>query len=262
MAGELVMKEIRKQKLNLLPIDSEHSALFQCILGEDRQSVRRIILTASGGPFLRKKKEALERVTPEEALAHPNWNMGRKVSIDSATLMNKGLEIIEARWLFNMNPRAIEVVIHPQSIIHSMVEFQDGSIKAQLGVPDMRIPISYALTYPQRWEGDYGFMDFSDSIPMEFLPPDSDAFPCLKLAYQALEAGGTAPAVLNGADEEAVALFLDGRIQFIEIHRAIESALNSHSPISHPDLETINKADRWARDHVLQSFDIMKRNRI
>lgn len=254
MAGELVTAEMDKRSLSLVPIDSEHSAIFQCLQGEDAGRVRRIILTASGGPFLNKTREELEQVTVEEALDHPNWSMGRKVTIDSASLMNKGLEVIEARWLFGLEPDFVDVVIHPQSIIHSMVEFVDGSIKAQLGVPDMRIPIAYALTWPDRWPGDYGTMDFLSARELTFLPPDRERFPALGLAYEALKIGGTAPCVLNGADELAVEAFLSGQIKFSGIPYTIEEALNRHSVVSSPDLEDILEADRWVRKVVREEI--------
>ena len=250
MAGELISGEVKKRGLDLLPIDSEHSAIFQCLRGEDIREVQKIILTASGGPFLNMDEEALEHVTVAQALAHPNWSMGKKVTIDSATMMNKGLEVIEARWLFDIQPEKIQVVVHPQSIIHSMVVFVDGSIKAQLGIPDMRVPISHALTHPERWPGDYGTVDFENMASLTFLPPDTRRFPCLKLAYDALEAGGTAPAVLNGADEMAVHLFLTGKIRFSQIPLFIESALNRHIVVSHPGLEEILHANEWAKEVV------------
>ena len=256
MAGEIVTQEADKQGVKLLPIDSEHSALFQCLEGEDKQSVQRLILTASGGPFLNRDRSGLENVTVEEALAHPNWSMGKKVTIDSATLMNKGLEIIEARWLFGIEPDRIDVVIHPQSIIHSMVEFIDGSIKAQMGLPDMRVPISYALTYPERWKADIPKMDFSEKTELTFLPPDDDRFPALQVAYEALSMGGTAPAVLNAADEVAVEFFLNGKIKFMEISQIIQDTLQNHEVILRPGIDDILLADRWARDRVLNRIKI------
>ena len=255
MAGDLVTREVEHRKVALLPIDSEHSAIFQCLQGEDPQSVRRILLTASGGPFLHKSISDLANVSVEEALNHPNWSMGKKVTIDSATLMNKALEVIEARWLFGVEPERIGVVIHPQSIIHSMVEFIDGSIKAQLGVPDMRIPISYALTYPERWTGSYRTMDFTSTWDMKFLPPDLEKFPALRLAYKVLEMGGTAPAVLNAADEVAVQLFLEGKIGFLQIPRLVEKAIRHHEVMLNPGVEDILKADKWAREIVLNEIN-------
>ena len=250
MAGEIVMREAEKRGLSIIPIDSEHSAVFQCLVGEHHRDIDKIILTASGGPFLKRTMDELADVSVEEALAHPNWSMGKKVTIDSATMMNKGLEVIEARWLFDMNPDSIRVVIHPQSIIHSMVEFADGSIKAQLGVPDMRIPISYALTCPERWPGDYGRMDFLRKHELLFLPPDLERFRCLKLAYDVLNTGGVAPAVLNGADEAAVKYFLHGRIGFLDIPKIIEESLQRHPAVSEPCLEDVLEADRWSKEFV------------
>ncbi len=252
MAGEIVMQEVAQRGVRLLPIDSEHSALFQCLQGEDRKSVRRLLLTASGGPFYNRDKSEMDRITVEEALNHPNWSMGKKVTIDSATLMNKGLEIIEARWLFDMDVSKIEVVIHPQSIIHSMVEFVDGSIKAQLGLPDMRTPISYALTYPERWTGHYEWMDFTQMNQWTFLPPDPEKYPALRLAYDALKVGGTAPVVLNAADEIAVDLFLSGRIPFHHITQIIDTVLQHHEVIVHPEFQEILNADQWTREIILK----------
>ena len=247
MAGELVTAKVVQKEAKLLPIDSEHSAVFQVLQGEPRERIRRILLTASGGPFREKSLNELAEVTVEQALAHPNWSMGRKVTIDSATLMNKGLEVIEARWLFGVDPHRVEVVIHPQSIVHSMVEFVDGSVKAQMGLPDMRVPISYALTWPDRWDGDYGFIDFSEAQELNFYPPDMERFPALGLAYEALHVGGTAPAVLNGADEIAVAAFLDGRIGFDKIPVLLEETLRRHDVVKSAGLEDILAADAWAK---------------
>lgn len=255
MAGEMVMQEVNKNNVQLIPVDSEHSAIFQCLQGETNNPIRRIILTASGGPFLKRKQSSLKNVTVEEALAHPNWSMGKKITIDSATLMNKGLEIIEARWLFGIPKEKIEVIIHPQSIVHSMVEFEDGSIKAQMGNPDMRCPISYALTYPERWVGPYGSLDFSEQIQFQFQSPDMDRYPCLQLAYRALEMGGTAPAVLNAADEVAVAQFLSGKIEFLDIQQLIKAALSKHKVIGDPALSEIFDADKWARSFVIDTLN-------
>jgi 1-deoxy-D-xylulose-5-phosphate reductoisomerase len=254
MAGKIVTDKIKKHNVNLLPIDSEHSAIFQCLQGEKSEQIHRIILTASGGPFLYRDKSKFDLITVEEALNHPNWSMGKKVTIDSATMMNKALEIIEARWLFGLDQSKIEVVIHPQSIIHSMVEFMDGSIKAQMGKPDMRVPISYALTYPERWFGDYGSLDFTQEFNLEFIQPDFEKFPSLQLAYKALEKGGTAPVVLNTADEIAVDLFLSGKIKFTEISKIVEEMLQIHHYISEPDIEDILKTDQWVRNTVLKDF--------
>jgi 1-deoxy-D-xylulose-5-phosphate reductoisomerase len=252
MAGELLIREIRERGLSLIPVDSEHSAIMQCLEGEDPACVRRILLTASGGAFLDTPASELERVTPDQALAHPNWSMGRKVTVDSATLINKGLEVIEARWLFNLPPDQIQVVVHPQSIIHSMVEFKDGSIKAQIGVPDMRIPIAHALSYPVRLEHDFGRLDFNQFRNLSFQPPDFQKFPGLKLAYDALAKGGTATTVYNTADEIAVERFLAGEIAFTRIPLIVREAMNLHSSVADPTLEQILDADRWTRDTVLR----------
>ena len=254
MAGELVREEARKRGVSLIPVDSEHSAIFQCLQGEDIRNVRRLLLTASGGPFLNTDESELDQVTVEDALTHPNWTMGRKVSVDSATMMNKGLEIIEARWLFGIEPEKIEVVVHPQSIIHSMVEFVDGSVKAQLGVPDMRIPIAYALAYPDRWPGNYGYMDFAKTSELQFLPPDMKKFSALQQACKALEMGGTAPAVLNAADEVAVDLFLSGKIQYTQIIQIVEEALRRHCVVTNPKIHDILEADRWTRTVVMDTI--------
>jgi len=254
MAGSFVSEKVREKNVKLLPIDSEHSAIFQCLAGEEKSKVKRLILTASGGPFFNKDKKELEHATVKDALAHPNWSMGRKVTIDSATMMNKGLEVIEARYLFDIHQDKIDIVVHPQSIIHSMVEFRDGSIKAQLGNPDMHVPIMYALSYPDRWQGPYGSMDFSITDKLTFAAPDFDKFPCLNLAFHALGMGGTGTAALNGADEAAVDLFLRGIISFSEIPAAIEHALSNLQSIDNPEIEDILKADEWARDFVYKNW--------
>jgi 1-deoxy-D-xylulose-5-phosphate reductoisomerase len=256
MAGELLTREIRERGLSLIPVDSEHSAIFQCLEGENPASVRRILLTASGGPFLNTPGKELEQVTVEQALAHPIWSMGKKVTIDSATMINKGLEVIEARWLFGAAPDQIQVVVHPQSIVHSMVEFRDGSVKAQLGVPDMRIPISHALSYPERLEHDFGRLDFGKIRNLTFQPPDLGKFEGLKLSYEALKAGGTATAVYNAADESAVHLFLSGEIRFLQIARIVREALERHTVRLNPSLDQIIEADRWTREIITQ--DILK----
>ena len=233
-AGSLVMNEARLNGVNILPVDSEHSAIFQCLNGETTQSVEKLILTASGGPFKNRKREELINVTRNEALKHPNWNMGRKISIDSATLMNKGLEVIEARWLFNLPYEAIDVVVHPQSIIHSMVQFKDSSVIAQMGVPDMKLPIQYALSYPHRIENKFERLNLAKVSSLTFMDPDLETFPCLKLAYDALKQGGTYTTVLNAANEVLVEEFLNDRIKFYDIPIYIEKALQGHSPISNP----------------------------
>lgn len=252
IAGELVMDEAGKHGVEVFPVDSEHSAIWQCLIGEDTKNIRRIILTASGGPFLKRKGETFDSITVEEALNHPNWKMGNKITIDSATLMNKGFEVIETFWLFGVPPGNIDVVIHPQSIIHSMVEFIDGSVKAQLGIPDMKIPIQFALTYPERRPRmtDNSFL-FSQ-VELTFEPPDYEQFPCLLMAYRSLEAGGTAPAVLNAANEVAVKLFIKGAIKFSEIPVLIDTALQLHTLKQNPSLDDYLEADRWARNVTLQ----------
>ena len=236
----------------LVPVDSEHSAIFQCLVGEPENAVSELILTASGGPFRRRSLESLKDVTPTEALRHPNWSMGKKISIDSATMMNKGLEVIEAYWLFGIPHDRIRVVVHPQSIVHSMVVFRDGSAKAQLGLPDMRLPILYACTFPDRWPTPYGRVDWTSPQTLEFIPPDFDKFPCLQLAMDAVKCGGSAPCVLNAANEEAVGLFLDQRIDFLDIARAVEDALGALADSCVPDLEGVFSLDQAARQYVLE----------
>ncbi len=228
MAGALMTAAARSFGVTILPVDSEHNAIFQCLQGHDRERVRRVFLTASGGPFAATPREALARVTPADALRHPTWQMGAKITIDSATLMNKGLELIEARWLFDLSLEQLEVLIHPQSIVHSLVEYVDGSVIAQLAMPDMGIPILYALTYPERLPCPAPSLDLTQVGPLTFAQPDTVKFPCLSLARQAAQAGGTAPVVLNAANEVAVAAFLEGRISFVRIPELIEEALNAH----------------------------------
>jgi 1-deoxy-D-xylulose-5-phosphate reductoisomerase len=257
MAGEVMMEKSRRKGLAILPVDSEHNAIHQCLRGGRSEEVKRLILTASGGPFRKTPKEKFASVTPEQALNHPTWRMGKKITIDSATLMNKGLEVIEASWLFGVTPEKIEVVVHPQSIIHSMVEFRDGSILAQLGVTDMRNPIQYALSYPERWNSPLPYLDIFRISSLEFLEPDREKFPCLDLAYKALRAGGTMPAVLNAANEVAVEAFLSGGIGFHEIPQVIQSVMDSHSPQTASVLEAVLSADAWAREEakILSQFD-------
>jgi len=250
MAGELMVAEARARGGKLLPIDSEHCALHQCLEGRRPDEVRRLVLTASGGPFRTRARESFDRVTPAEALAHPTWSMGRKITIDSATLMNKGLEVIEARWLFGVSAGRVEVLIHPQSVVHSMVEFVDGTVLAQLGVTDMRLPIQYALSYPERWEAAIPGIDFSRGLRLEFETPDHERFPCLGLAYRALEGGGSLPAVLNAANEEAVGAFLDGRIGFPAIPEAIREVMDDHPPRTVATLDDVLAADAWARERT------------
>ncbi|NOS35697.1 MAG: 1-deoxy-D-xylulose-5-phosphate reductoisomerase [Deltaproteobacteria bacterium] len=254
MAGSLVMGEVERRGTRLLPVDSEHSAIFQAMSGQRREDVRRLILTASGGPFLNMEPGRVGHVTPEEALAHPNWKMGRKVSIDSATLMNKGLEVIEGRWLFDMGYDKIDVVIHPQSIVHSMVEYVDGSVIAQLGTADMKGPIAYALSYPERIEAGVAPLDLTAWGRLDFMEPDRATFPCLGLAYSALKEGGTMSAVLNGTDEVAVEAFLEGAIPFSGIHEVVERVMDVHRCEDETDLEAILEADRWARETAWQTI--------
>jgi len=247
--GQLVTAAAQRSGARLLPVDSEHSAIFQCLQGESRQAVERLLLTASGGPFRSVPKEELARVTPEEALRHPTWRMGPKVTIDSATLMNKGLEVIEARWLFDVPIDRIDVVVHPQSIVHSCVELVDGSILAHLGPTDMRIPIQYALLYPRRMPSPVRRLSLADVGQLTFELPDRERFPALELAYEAARQGGTMPAVLNAANEVAVQLFLQRRIGFLDIPRLVERAMADHQPQA-ATLENVLAADRWARNVV------------
>jgi 1-deoxy-D-xylulose-5-phosphate reductoisomerase len=251
-AGHLVTSAAERRNVRLMPIDSEHSALFQCLNGEPANRVRRLILTASGGSFRDKPREELHGVTVEEALRHPNWSMGAKITIDSATMANKGLEVIEAHWLFRMPYDQIDVVIHPESIVHSLIEFTDGSVMAQLGNPDMRVPIQYALTFPDRWESPVQSLDLVKAGALHFREMDLNRYPCLRMAYESGRAGGTAPAVFNAANEAAVARFLRGEIRFLQIEELVERALNDHCPIMNPDLEAIREADRWARLHAMR----------
>lgn len=247
MAGEIVTKIASKNRVRIIPVDSEHSAIFQCLEGRKRENLRRIILTASGGPFFNFTENQLKKVTINQTLRHPKWKMGRKVTVDSASMMNKGLEVIEAKWLFNVNISDINVVIHPQSIVHSMVEFTDGAYLAQMGVPDMRIPIAYALTYPERIVNDLLPLDFIKAKSLEFYEPDIKKFPCLDIACKAGICGGTAPAVLNAADEVAVNAFMQKKIRFVDMPHIIEKVLNVHQVIYSPSLENILQADLWAR---------------
>ncbi len=252
MSGALFMAEVQAHGATVLPIDSEHNAVFQCLPpnfsdGLERVGVERILLTASGGPFRERQLDELRAVTPEQACAHPNWDMGRKISVDSATMMNKGLEVIEARWLFDARPDQIQVVVHPQSVIHSMVQYSDGSVLAQLGNPDMRTPIAHALAWPQRHSSGVGSLDLFDVARLDFEPPDLTRFPCLRLAFEAVTAGGTAPAVLNAANEVAVALFLDKRLGFTEIADVVERTLGEFPHGEAVDMEALLAVDRQAR---------------
>jgi 1-deoxy-D-xylulose-5-phosphate reductoisomerase len=250
IAGELMTRAAEKSGAELLPVDSEHNALHQCLRGERRHEVKRLILTASGGPFRAAKREEIEAATPEQALQHPTWRMGDKITIDSATLMNKGLEVIEARWLFGFSADQINILVHPQSVVHSMIELIDGSIIAQMGVTDMRHAIQYALTFPARHPTDWPPLDLTACSRLEFEAPDTERFPCITLAYEALRAGGTMPAVLNAANEIAVAAFLAGEIRFGEIPRLIRAACEAHRPQPVSSLDTVLAADQWARRWV------------
>ena len=249
MAGGLVMEAARRRGVTILPVDSEHNAIHQCLHGRDRSEVRRLILTASGGPFRGRRAFELVDVSAEDALRHPTWRMGRKITIDSATLMNKGLEVIEAHWLFGVRADQISVVIHPQSVVHSMVELTDGSTIAQLGVTDMRLPIQYAFSYPARWHAPLPALDLVRAGRLDFDEPDTEAFPCLRLAYRALDADRSLPVVLNAANEVAVSRFLEGRIGFPSIARIIEETMNAHRPATVASLAAVRAVDHWAREY-------------
>jgi 1-deoxy-D-xylulose-5-phosphate reductoisomerase len=247
MAGGLMTEAARRKGVRILPVDSEHNAIHQCLHGRPPAEVRRLVLTASGGPFRGRSAESLRGMKAEDALRHPTWRMGRKITIDSATLMNKGLEVIEARWLFDIPVDAIDVVVHPQSVVHSMVELVDGSILAQLGVTDMRLPIQYAFSYPDRWASPLPRLDLTTCGHLDFLVPDYDTFPCLRLAYRALGGQGGLPVVLNAANEVAVEAFLAGRLGFTAIPEVIERAMNAHTPAPVRSLQQVLQLDRWAR---------------
>jgi 1-deoxy-D-xylulose-5-phosphate reductoisomerase len=247
MAGELMTRAAEKSGAELLPVDSEHNALHQCLRGEKASEIRRIILTASGGPFRTRDRKTMSTATVAEALKHPTWNMGAKITIDSATLMNKGLEVIEAHWLFGFNPDAISIVVHPESVVHSMIELIDGSLIAQMGITDMRHAIQYALTYPDRLASDLPPLDLAKLATLNFEKPDLERFPCIGLAYRALRTGGTMPAAMNAANEEAVHAFIDERIGFSEIPRVIEDVMNHHQTAPVTDLESVLRADGSAR---------------
>jgi 1-deoxy-D-xylulose-5-phosphate reductoisomerase len=253
VAGEIITALAARSGSFIIPVDSEHSAIFQCLSGEDKMSVEKITLTASGGPFLKLSAEMLHQVKPADALRHPNWNMGDKVTIDSASLMNKGLEVIEAKWLFGLHPQQIKVIIHPQSIIHSFVHFRDGSVKAQLGVPDMRIPILYALSYPTRFVSDLPRLEFKEHCSLTFEEPDHKRFRNLLLAFEALKKGGNMPCILNGANEMAVSAFLKGRAGFMQMPDIVEHTLENSEFVSSPDLQTLETSDRQARI-IAQNF--------
>jgi 1-deoxy-D-xylulose-5-phosphate reductoisomerase len=250
MAGHLVMEEVRRQGVRMLPVDSEHSAIFQALEAGRKEDVARIILTASGGPFLNLSTEELQQVTPQQALVHPNWDMGRKISIDSATMMNKGLEVIEAKWLFDVEVDKIEVLIHPQSIVHSLVEFVDGSVVAQMGIPDMRVPISYALSYPERLHTGLRRLELAACKDLSFFQPDSSRFASLTLAYEACRRGGTMPAILNAANEIAVEAFLAGRLRFSEIAEVVAHTMHQLPATEGASIEEVLAADSEARRHT------------
>ena len=247
MAGDIITKTMEKTGARLFPVDSEHSAIWQCLAGESLDDVRRIILTGSGGPFRSRAINTFVDVTIEEALNHPNWDMGKKITIDSATMMNKGLEVIEAFWLFRLDVSQVDIIVHPQSIIHSMIELKDGSIKAQLGVPDMKVPIQYALTYPRHVDAHWERLDFTECGDLTFQPPDLERFPCIKLAFDAIRRMGTTPAVLNLSNDYAVYRFLDGKIRFTDIPRIIESAIEKHEWLEDPSLNDLKILDKWTK---------------
>lgn len=251
VAGDLVTELAKSKGVNIYPVDSEHSAIFQCLAGEWQNKIEKIILTASGGPFRGKKREELLDVTKTQALKHPNWTMGAKITIDSASLMNKGLEVIEAKWLFGLNPHQIEVIVHPQSIIHSIVQFEDGSMKAQMGLPDMKLPIQYALGYPKRLPSDFPRFDFTNYAQLTFEKPDIETFRCLQLAFDAMKMGGNMPCIMNAANEIAVARFLKDEIKFLEIADTVETVMRKASFISKPTLDDYIASDKEARDLAL-----------
>ncbi len=257
VAGEIIVKLAMENRVPIIPVDSEHSAIFQCLHGEHNNQIEKIILTASGGPFLGMKEEELKHITVEQALNHPNWKMGNKVTIDSATLMNKGLEVIEAKWLFGISPQQIEVVVHPQSIIHSLVQFEDSSIKAQMGLPDMRLPIIYALSYPHRLANDLKRFSFTEYPNLSFYKPDRKLFKCLDIAYQAIEIGGSMPCAMNAANEIAVQAFLNKKIQFLQIANVIEETLNKIQHMNHPTIDDfvyINKESREIANQLINNI--------
>ena len=256
VAGELITKSAREKGVNIYPVDSEHSAIFQCMMGEFHNKIEKIVLTASGGPFRGKKKSDLQSITKGQALKHPNWTMGAKVTIDSASLMNKGLEVIEAKWLFGLSPRQVEVVVHPQSIIHSLVQFEDGSMKAQLGLPDMRLPIQFALAYPNRLKSDFPRFDFTNYPTLTFEKPDTETFRNLALAFEALERAGNMPCVLNAANEVAVAEFLKDRIGFLEMSDIVEKCLEKMHYIKSPAYDDYVNTDKETR---IKAFELVNR---
>jgi len=255
------MKEVAERKVSLLPIDSEHSALFQCLLNCKKEEVRRVILTASGGPFLDLPMDRFGQITGKEALQHPNWQMGRKISVDSATLMNKGLEVIEAYWLFGFPIENIDIVIHPQSVVHCLVELNDGSLLAHMGIPDMQIPIQYALSFPERLSIPTPQLPLSEMESLEFRPPDKERFPCLGLAYRALREGGTMPTVLSAANEVAVASFLAGEIKFLAITPVIEESMEQHQSVPLSSIEQALEVNQWAMDRAKAIINSKYKNR-
>jgi 1-deoxy-D-xylulose-5-phosphate reductoisomerase len=258
-AGEMIMKTAKENNTPIIPVDSEHSAIFQCLHGELYNKIESITITASGGPFFGKKTEDLQNITPEQALNHPNWSMGKKITVDSATLMNKGLEMIEAKWLFGLTPSQIEISVHPQSIIHSFVHFEDGSIKAQMSLPDMRLPIQYALSYPFRLKNGYRRFSFSDYPSLTFFPPDTNTFRCLSIAYHAIECGGNMPCCMSSANEIAVDAFLKGRLPFLQIAEVVEKTIQQISFIATPSIEDCLSTDKESR---LIAEKIIKNNKI
>ncbi len=256
MAGDLLTQKAKEKNANILPIDSEHSAILQCLSSGKKNEVKRLILTASGGPFLKRKKRDWKNIKVKEALSHPTWEMGKKITVDSATLMNKGLEVIEAHWLFDMSADKIKVLIHPQSIVHSMVEFVDGSLIAQMSIPDMRIPIQYALFYPERLPTNNQPLDLTQIKTLSFFEPDRKKFPGLEICYQALEMGGTAPAVLSASNEIAVKAFLEEKISFVDICKIVKKTLKKHEVVENQNLDDILNADRWAREEADRQINL------
>jgi 1-deoxy-D-xylulose-5-phosphate reductoisomerase len=262
MAGPLVMELAQKKNARILPVDSEHSAIFQAMQAGQPREIHRIVLTASGGPFRGKKREDLANITPDQALQHPTWSMGRKITIDSATMMNKALEIIEARWLFNLRPEQIQVILHPESVVHSFVEFTDGSVLAQLSPPDMCLPIQYALTYPERVDGPAKRLQWDELRSLNFQQPDLETFPALRLGYEVARRGGTCGAVLNAANEAAVSAFLEGELSFLDIPRVCREVLDHHHYSEWPTLSELNAQDRWSRQEVLRWITAKAHSRI
>ncbi len=261
-AGSIIMDEAKKNNVNFMPIDSEHSAIFQCLNGEDIKEVSKITITCSGGPFKNYTKEQLENATAKDALKHPTWSMGNKITIDSATLMNKGFEVIETHWLYGVPYKNIDVVIHPQSIIHSLVEFMDRSVIAQLGLPDMKVPIQYALSYPKRFQNNHMSLNLAKIKNLEFREPDIEIFPCLKYAYEAGKIGGTLPAAMNAVNEAAVFAFLDNKIKFLDIQRLIKKMMDDHKLIKNPNLNDILEVDKQIKEDTNKLIDKILNNKI